>query len=173
MSTDEGWLYCAAHKDLFNGEIVGYALGSRIAADLVQESLLKAVNVKRPSRGLIHHSDRGSQYCASECLRLLERFGMKASMSRKGNCYDNAPRESFWGTLKNEACPSPTLQNEGGGTQGHCRIHRSLLQQAAAPEAAWLSIPRRIREAVLCQAGSGMKTVSCPLLTSGVTVSRG
>jgi transposase InsO family protein len=102
VSTDEGWLYCAAHKDIFNREIVGYALGSRIAADLVQESLLKAVHVKRPPRGLIHHSDRGSQYCSHECRKLLDRFGMKASMSRKGNCWDNAPMESFWGTLKNE-----------------------------------------------------------------------
>jgi len=102
VATEEGWLYCAAHKDLFNGEIVGYALGHRMATDLVKESLLKAVNVKRPLSGLIHHSDRGCQYCSQECRKLLERFGMEPSMSRKGNCYDNAPMESFWGTLKNE-----------------------------------------------------------------------
>ena len=102
VPTEEGWLYCAAHKDLFNGEIVGYALGSRIATDLVKESLSRAVTARRPARGLIHHSDRGCQYCSHEYRKLLERFGMKASMSRKGNCYDNAPMESFWGTLKNE-----------------------------------------------------------------------
>ena len=102
IPTDEGWLYCAAHKDLFNGEIVGYALGPRITTDLVRESLLKAVRMKRPSQGLIHHSDRGVQYCAHEYQKLLAQLGMKASMSRKGNCYDNAPMESFWGTLKNE-----------------------------------------------------------------------
>jgi putative transposase len=102
ISTDEGWLYCAAHKDLFNGEIVGYALGSRMSKDLVIKSLLMAEAAKKPGEGLIHHSDRGSQYCSSDFLKLLDRFNMKASMSRKGNCYDNAPMESFWGTLKNE-----------------------------------------------------------------------
>jgi len=102
ISTEEGWLYCAAHKDLFNGEIVGYAPAARITTDLVKASLLKAVSVKRPPRGLIHHSDRGCQYCSEEYRKLLEGFGMKASMSRKGNCYDNAPMESFWGVMKNE-----------------------------------------------------------------------
>lgn len=102
IPTDEGWLYCAAHKDLFNGEIVGYALGSRITKDLVIKSLIMAVGRKQPDPGLISHSDRGSQYCSLEYQKLLDRLDMKASMSRKGNCYDNAPMESFWGTLKNE-----------------------------------------------------------------------
>jgi transposase InsO family protein len=60
------------------------------------------VEAKRPAKGLLHHSDRGSQYCAHEYRKILDRFAMKASMSRKGNCYDNAPMESFWGTLKQE-----------------------------------------------------------------------
>lgn len=102
LPTDEGWLYCAAHKDLFTGEIVGYALGSRITMDLVRQSLLKAVRAKRPPGGLIHHSDRGIQYCAPGYRNMLDRLGIRASMSRKGNCYDNAPMESFWGTLKSE-----------------------------------------------------------------------
>ncbi len=102
IPTEEGWLYCAAHKDLFNGEIVGYALGSRITMDLVKQSFLKAVRLKRPPQGLIHHSDRGVQYCAHDYRKLLDRLGMRTSMSRKGNCYDNAPMESFWGTLKTE-----------------------------------------------------------------------
>jgi len=102
VPTEEGWLYCAAHKDLFNGEIVGYALGARIATDLVKQSLSRAIAARHPAGGLIHHSDRGGQYCASEYRKLLKQFGMKTSMSRKGNCYDNAPMESFWGTLKNE-----------------------------------------------------------------------
>jgi transposase InsO family protein len=102
IPTNEGWLYCAAHKDLFNGEIVGYALGSRITKELVRTSLLMAVKRKRPLPGLINHSDRGSQYCSAEYRKLLDVFNMKPSMSRKGNCYDNAPIESFWGTMKNE-----------------------------------------------------------------------
>ena len=102
IATDEGWLYCAAHRDLFNGEIVGYALGSRITKELVITSLLMAVKRKRPLPGLINHSDRGSQYCSADYRKLLDLFNMKPSMSRKGNCYDNAPMESFWGTMKNE-----------------------------------------------------------------------
>jgi transposase InsO family protein len=102
VPTGEGWLYCAAHKDLFNGEIVGYALGSRITGNLVSRSLVRAVTAKRPPEGLVHHSDRGSQYCSADYRKLLAQFGMRPSMSRKGNCYDNAPMESFWGTMKNE-----------------------------------------------------------------------
>ena len=95
-------LYLAAHKDLFTADIVGYAMGERLTRNLVSESLFKAVAAKRPAKGLIHHSDRGSQYCSHEYRNMLESFGLKASMSRKGNCYDNAPMESFWGTLKQE-----------------------------------------------------------------------
>jgi putative transposase len=102
IPTDEGWLYLAGHKDLFNGEIVGYAMGERLTKNLVSQSLFRAVAAKRPAQGLIHHSDRGSQYCSYEYRELLGQFEMKASMSRKGNCYDNAPMESFWGTLKQE-----------------------------------------------------------------------
>jgi transposase InsO family protein len=102
ISTGEGWLYLAGHKDLFTGEVVGYAMGERMTKNLVSQSLLRAITTKRPAAGLIHHSDRGSQYCAREYASLLTEFGMRASMSRKGNCYDNAPMESFWGVLKNE-----------------------------------------------------------------------
>ncbi len=69
---------------------------------LVSQSLFNAVAAKRPQKGLIHHSDRGSQCCATEDRELLEQFGMQASMSRKGNCYDNALIESFWGALKSK-----------------------------------------------------------------------
>ena len=102
VPTDEGWLYVAGHKDLFSGNIVGYAMGERLTRDLVSQSLFKAVAAKRPTQGLIHHSDRGSQYCSHEYRNLMDRFGLKMSMSGKGNCYDNAPMESFWGILKQE-----------------------------------------------------------------------
>ena len=69
---------------------------------LVIQALGMAVWATRPRPGLIHHSDRGSQYCAQDYQHQIRQFGMTASMSRKGNCYDNAPMESFWGTLKNE-----------------------------------------------------------------------
>jgi putative transposase len=102
VQTDEGWLYLAGHKDMFTGDLVGYAMSERMTKNLVSQSLFRAVAEKRPPRGLIHHSDRGSQYCAHEYRKLLDQFGMVASMSRRGNCYDNAPMESFWGLLKNE-----------------------------------------------------------------------
>jgi transposase InsO family protein len=102
VPTDEGWLYVAGHKDLFNGEIVGYAMGERLTKNLVSQSLRQAVTIKRPEKGLLHHSDRGSQYCSREYRNLLDEYGIKASMSGKGNCFDNAPMESFWGTLKQE-----------------------------------------------------------------------
>jgi len=102
IPTDEGWLYLAGHKDLCSGEVVGYAMSNRMTRTLVSQSLFRAVASKRPPKGLIHHSDRGSQYCSLDYQKLIEQFAMKASMSRKGNCYDNAPMESFWGTLKQE-----------------------------------------------------------------------
>jgi putative transposase len=102
VPTDEGWLYLAGHKDLYTHEIVGYAMGERMTQNLVSESLLRAIEAKCPARGLMHHSDRGSQYCALEYRKLLDHFELRVSMSGKGNCYDNAPMESFWGMLKQE-----------------------------------------------------------------------
>jgi putative transposase len=102
IPTDEGWLYLAGHKDLFTHELVGYAMGERMTKNLISQSLFRAVEAKRPAQGLLHHSDRGSQYCSYEYRQLLEQFGMQVSMSGKGNCFDNAPMESFWGMLKQE-----------------------------------------------------------------------
>jgi len=102
VPTDEGWLYLAGHKDLFTSEIVGYAMGERLTRNLVSQSLFRAVAAKRPAKGLLHHSDRGSQYCSHDYRQILGQFGLQASMSGKGNCFDNAPMESFWGTLKQE-----------------------------------------------------------------------
>jgi len=102
VPTAEGWLYVAAIKDLFAGEVVGRSFGERMTTDLVVRALEQAVAARRPAGGLMHHSDRGSQYCSHDYQALLRGHGMRVSMSRKGNCYDNAPVESFWGTLKME-----------------------------------------------------------------------
>jgi transposase InsO family protein len=102
IPTGEGWLYLAGVKDFGSMEIVGYAMGARMTKELVQLALEKALRYRRPGAGCIHHSDRGSQYCAHAYQDLIRKSGMRASMSRKGNCYDNAPTESFWGTLKQE-----------------------------------------------------------------------
>ena len=102
IPTDEGWLYLAGIKDLCTKEIVGYALNERMTHDLVGRALFRAVVAKKPPRGLIHHSDRGSQYCSRNYQKIIRQFGIVPSMSRKGNCYDNAPMESWFGTLKSE-----------------------------------------------------------------------
>ncbi|HFT5774657.1 TPA: IS3 family transposase [Escherichia coli] len=103
VATQEGWLYLAGIKDVYTCEIVGYAMGERMTKELTGKALFMALRSQRPPAGLIHHSDRGSQYCAYDYRVIQEQFGLKTSMSRKGNCYDNAPMESFWGTLKNES----------------------------------------------------------------------
>ncbi|HDK0687648.1 TPA: IS3 family transposase [Escherichia coli] len=103
VATQEGWLYLAGIKDVYTCEIVGYAMGERMTKELTGKALFMALRSQRPPAGLIHHSDRGSQYCAFDYRVIQEQFGLKTSMSRKGNCYDNAPMESFWGTLKNES----------------------------------------------------------------------
>lgn len=102
IPTGEGWLYLAGIKDQFTCEIVGYAMGARMTQELVGQALWGAIRYQCPAPGLIHHSDRGSQYCALDYQRLLKQYGLLSSMSGKGNCYDNAPMESFWGSLKNE-----------------------------------------------------------------------
>jgi transposase InsO family protein len=102
ISTAEGWWYLAGVKDQYTCEIVGYAMGARMTQELVGQALWRAIRYQRPAPGLIHHSDRGSQYCARDYQRLLKEHGLLSSMSGKGNCYDNAPMESFWGSLKNE-----------------------------------------------------------------------
>ncbi len=103
IPTDESWLYLAAIKDLYTCEIVGWAMDSRMTKSLVVDALRSAYGRKKPGPGLLHHSDRGSQYCSAAYRALQASYGMQTSMSRKGNCWDNAPMESFFGTLKTES----------------------------------------------------------------------
>ncbi len=100
--TSEGWLYLAVVLDLFSRQIVGWSMSSRIDRTLVMDALRMAVWRRKPARGLIHHSDRGSQYCSLEFQAMLNTFGITCSMSRKGNCWDNSVAESFFGSLKTE-----------------------------------------------------------------------
>jgi putative transposase len=102
IPTGEGWLYLAGVKDFGSKEIVGWAMGERMTKGLVRHALRKARAFRTPLSGCIHHSDRGSQYCSKEYRRDLQAAGFIVSMSRKGNCYDNAPTESLWGSLKQE-----------------------------------------------------------------------
>jgi putative transposase len=102
LSTDEGWLYLAAIEDLATREIVGWSMADHLRAGLCVDALVMALQRRRPSPGLVHHSDRGVQYAAEPYRRVLERHGIKQSMSRRGNCLDNAPMESFFASLKKE-----------------------------------------------------------------------
>jgi len=100
--TQEGWLYLAVVIDLCLRKVVGWSMGSRMKAQLVCDALRMAIWQRRPKAGLIHHSDRGSQYASKAFRRLLKDNEFKGSMSRKGDCWDNAVAESFFGSLKQE-----------------------------------------------------------------------
>tara|TARA_R110000765_G_scaffold62892_1_gene122256 strand:- start:4416 stop:5039 length:624 start_codon:yes stop_codon:yes gene_type:complete len=100
--TAEDWLYLAGVKDLYTKELVGYALSKRMTAYLVCHALNMAIRNERPSQGLTVHSDRGSQYCSHAYHKIIKQHRFKGLMSGKGNCFSNAPIESFWGKLKNE-----------------------------------------------------------------------
>lgn len=100
--TEEGWLYIAAVMDLCGQKIVGLSMGERMTKELVINALDSAYKRYRPGPGALIHSDRGSQYCSNDYQNYLKRHGFICSMSRKGNCWDNAPMEAFWGKMKYE-----------------------------------------------------------------------
>lgn len=100
--TLQGWVYLAVVLDLYSRRVIGWSLGDSMETALVIRALTMAVNLRSPPTGLLHHSDRGSQYASKEYQRLLRQNQMVCSMSRKGNCWDNAPTERFFGSLKRE-----------------------------------------------------------------------
>lgn len=102
VPTDEGWLYLALVEDLYSRKIVGWAMSRRIDAPLVAAALRMAIQQERPRPGLLAHSDRGSQYCSQHFQEILARHDITVSMSRRGNCWDNAPAESLIATIKKE-----------------------------------------------------------------------
>jgi len=102
VETAEGWLYVSAIVDLYSRRVVGWAFGDTLDTNLPLAALKMALLHRQPAKGLVHHSDRGCQYASSSYRRELLRHGLKPSMSRAGNCYDNAAMESFWSTLKQE-----------------------------------------------------------------------
>jgi len=102
LATSQGWLYLAVLLDLHSRRVVGWAMENTLEQDLTRQALERALALRQPSAGLLHHSDRGSQYAATDYQRQLARQGIVCSMSRKGDCWDNAPVESFFATLKAE-----------------------------------------------------------------------
>jgi putative transposase len=118
LETAEGWLYLAAILDLWSRKIVGWACGPTLHASLVLEALGDALKRRRPHKGLLHHSDRGSQYVDDDYIAALKAAGFERSMSRAGNCYDNAAMESFWASLKSDT----GLDNSIPTSRGHAKL---------------------------------------------------
>lgn len=102
IRTDEGWLYLAGVIDLCSRKIVGWSMADHMEATLVSDALQMAITRRNPAAGLLHHSDRGAQYASEDYVELLQSNGLEMSMSGRGDCWDNAVMESFWGTLKSE-----------------------------------------------------------------------
>ena len=141
--TDEGWLYLATVIDLYSRRIIGWSMGTRLLTKLVIDALTMALTKRKPPQGVIHHSDRGSQYCSDAYQALLSKHGFICSMSGKGNCYDNAVMESFYHTLKVELVYGQRYRTRGEAQTAifdyieifynRQRIHSSLNYQT--PEA--------------------------------------
>ena len=104
VATSQGWLYLCVVIDLYSRKVVGWSMSSRMKTDLVLQALMMGLMRRNPPAGLIFHSDRGSQYCSHAFRKLLGRHSICQSMSRKGDCWDNAPCESYFKTLKIELC---------------------------------------------------------------------
>jgi putative transposase len=154
IHTAEGWLFAALVMDLFSKRIVGWALDDQMPQELTREALRMALLARQPARGLIHHSDRGSQYAAHDYRDITAVCGMISSMSRKGNCWDNAAMESANGTLKVECVNRQKYATRSEarhsvlefiGYYNHDRAHSSLgMQTPVEFEQAWLA--RRVKE---------------------------
>lgn len=111
VATRQGWAYLAGVLDLFSRKLVGWAVDDTMPTALVVRAFERAVTHRRPPAGLLHHSDRGSQYASDAYRTLLHAHGVQTSMSRAANCYDNATMESFWATLKTEFVTGRTFED--------------------------------------------------------------
>jgi transposase InsO family protein len=116
IETYEGWLYLATVLDLFSRKVIGWAMSKSMDTALVKTALRMALLERQPKPGLLHHSDQGSQYTSAAYLDCLNTALAKLSMSRTGNCYDNAVAESFFSTLKTECVPGPFLTHSQART---------------------------------------------------------
>ena len=130
--TAEGWLYVAAVVDLFSRRVVGWSMSAQMTAQLVTDALMMAIWRRGKPDALLHHSDRGSQYTSEQFQRLMADHGVTCSMSRRGNCWDNAAMESFFSSLKTERTARKTYRTRDEAQGGHVRLHRMLLQSEDA-----------------------------------------
>ena len=131
IRTHEGFLYLAVVIDLFSRRVIGWSMQGRTYADLPLQALLMAVWRRKPKTKVHVHSDQGSQFTGYEWQEFLEQHNLVPSMSRRGNCWDNAVVESFFNLLKRERIRRKKIQNPRRGTTGRVRLHRVFLQPAA------------------------------------------
>lgn len=153
VATDEGWLYLAVVVDLFSRQVVGWSMKPHMKTELVLDALRMAWFRRRPEAGLVFHADRGSQYCSAEFQKALQDWGMRSSMSRKGNCWDNAPTESLWGSLKVGRLHGRRFETRRDAMDeivdwltfyNHRRLHSSLGYVSPMQfERAWLAAQQR------------------------------
>ena len=151
LATDEGWLYLAVLLDTFSRRIVGWRTGQTLDRELALDALDQALQTRRPEQGLIHHSDRGVQYCCGDYRQRLEEAGLVASMSRRGDCWDNAMAESFFKTLKVELGRRFSTRGEANRKlfdyierfYNTRRLHSALGYRSPAEYERWAAAARR------------------------------
>ena len=180
--TAQGWLYLAVVLDLYTRRVVGWAMADHLRHELTLAALDMAIVRQRPAPGLVHHADRGVQYAAHGYRARLRRHGMVCSMSRKGDCWDNAPMESFFATLKGELVEASRLRNTRRGQGRPVPIHRGILQPAplalrarlphTRAEGSSVPISGFCRVTVSAKAGEAhcTETTPPPILTNLATV---
>lgn len=126
LRTDEGWMYLAIVMDLYSRRIVGWHIDKRMTTDLVSKAMIKAYNLRQPLKGLVFHSDRGSQYTSKHYRKLLANYGIRASMGDVGACWDNAVVERFFGSLKHDwllKVPQPTREHMRNDVTAYMRYY--------------------------------------------------
>jgi len=155
IPTCRGWLYLAVVLDLFTRKVVGWAMREHMRAELTIAALIMAIQRRRQGAGLIHHSDRGNQYAASEYRGIPQAAAITQSMSRKANCWDNAPMESFFGTLKTELVHHREYPDRDTARARTVRLYRRLLNRARIHSAIGYITPQ--------QAEAKSRITRCPL----------
>jgi hypothetical protein len=160
VPTRSGWLYLATVLDLASRRVVGWAMRDTLDAELALSALRMAIAARHPAPGLIHHSDRGSQYACAAYQTLLAAHGMLPSMSRKANCWDNAVAESFFATLEFELIMNATWETRDDGRRAIFSLYRDVVQSSAPALDPRLRQPGDLRSATPERGISTLKPVS-------------
>jgi len=158
--TTEGWLFVAVVLDLFSRRVVGWSMQPTMTAQLVMDALLMAVFRRGRPQAVLHHSDQGSQYTSEDFQRLLASHGIVCSMSRRGNCWDNAATESFFSTLKTERLSKRHYKTRDE-LRADVRLHRKVLQSQTQALNAGLHQPGTIRKSTMRLTEASVESGEC------------